>query len=623
MKNIYLLSFSGEDNFIPVLWPSAKTYYEKYGSYPEKYNWVIPVVEFYDDLEDIKTVISKKPPSVFGVSLYVWNFEKTLEICQWVKKTFPDCLVITGGPHQYFKHSNSWFSKHDFIDASLPSEVYGEIAVADILNNLDENNNIDWNKVEKIVYPSKNKNIQLQSPKSTYQLEFKWDFSAFEKQKDSIKIYVDEFNRKKKTALHAKLETTRGCPYQCTFCDWGGGVGTKVVKKNLKDVKQDIDILVSQEISSLYICDANFGINGDRDVEIIEYIAEKKKSAALDYFPNVQYGGFAKTNKHFDFLKRIFKIEAENQLSYIYKISLQSFDTKILENVKRTDLRSHEHWELANWLRETYKYDAFVELIIGLPGSTKDSWFREFDVPYEEKVLVRAYEWHLLPEAESYSDEYRKQFGLGTAKKLMNERPWSIPSEIVVESKSYSRQDYKEMMIAYTAYNLFIQGGIFKNTLDQILKERNVTFGQFLKSFTELCYPKMRESITSVSYYDSHLDRFIFDGVNDTQLIISWNQDSNKKIILWAYFILEYFYNFKKFNSFLCEWLLDLGAKEKILKKDIEQIHSLERMNTSRRIFFKKIRYNNFKDETDLLKDANGIYQYFYGNILIGKQSFF
>jgi hypothetical protein len=41
-------------------------------------------------------------------------------------------------------------------------------------------------------------------------------------------------------------------------------------------------------------------------------------------------------------------------LSYVYKISQQSFQDSILENVKRTDLRSNEHFELADYLRKTY-----------------------------------------------------------------------------------------------------------------------------------------------------------------------------------------------------------------------------------------------------------------------------
>jgi hypothetical protein len=78
MKNIYFLSFSGSDVFVPVLWPSVKTFYEKYGKNPSEYNWISPSIEFYEDIDFIKAAISKNPPSIFGVSLYVWNFEKSL-----------------------------------------------------------------------------------------------------------------------------------------------------------------------------------------------------------------------------------------------------------------------------------------------------------------------------------------------------------------------------------------------------------------------------------------------------------------------------------------------------------------------------------------------------------------
>jgi putative methyltransferase len=289
-KNIYILSFNGNwvntNNFIPVLWPSAKTYYEKFGMYPEKFNWVLPSIEYYEDIDKIKEKIKLNPPDLFGVSLYVWNFELSLELCQWVKKEFPNCLVITGGPHQYFKHHKDWFSKHYFIDASLPSEVYGEIAIADILNNLKDDNIINWNKVERIAYPSKNRSMTLYSPKATYKLDFNWNYSSFEEQKEFIDQYIKEFRAISPTGyFHCKIETTRGCPYECTFCDWGGGVGTKVIVKNLDYVKKDLDVLTSYDLASIYICDANFGINGDRDVEIVEYIADKKKKSK-NFFAN-------------------------------------------------------------------------------------------------------------------------------------------------------------------------------------------------------------------------------------------------------------------------------------------------------------------------------------------------
>ena len=614
MKNIYLLSFSDADTFIPVLWPSAKTYYEKYGQHPENYNWVLPIAEFLD--EDIaKQEITKNPPDVFGVSLYVWNFEKSLRICQWVKEQWPHCVIITGGPHQYFKHNADWFQKHTFIDASVPSEVYGEVVVCDILNNLTDSG-INWNTVEKIVYPNKTRSLHFQSPKATYQLDFKWDFSAFKEQEQFINQYVQVFKASSTATLHCKLETTRGCPYQCTFCDWGGGVGTKVIKKDIDCVRTDLDVLMSQPVSSIYICDANFGINGERDVGIIQYIADKKKTYAKE-FPNIQYGGFAKTNKHFDHLRNIFTIEAENNLSYVYKISQQSFNNKILENIKRTDLRDNEHWELANHLRKNYQYEAVVELILGLPGITTDIWYTEFNKPYLEGVLVRAYEWHLLPEAESYDKEYRDAFGLQTAKKSYSNDAWSIPSEIVVAGNSYTRNDYKDMMAIYTIYFFFEQSGVYRKTIKQL----GIPFSEFLKQFYNNCYPLLITS--SLKHLDEHLSMFVKDETNTIQLSIAWNNDPNYTILVWAYLILEYFKNFEILNPIVKNWLLSIGADPKLCNSDSNLIHSELRMNTVRRNLFSKISYSNFKNIDDLLYDLNGTYQYYYGNILIAPKTLF
>ena len=36
------------------------------------------------------------------------------------------------------------------------------------------------------------------------------------------------------------IETTRGCPYKCVYCEWGGGTGTKIIKKDMELVKRDI-----------------------------------------------------------------------------------------------------------------------------------------------------------------------------------------------------------------------------------------------------------------------------------------------------------------------------------------------------------------------------------------------
>ncbi len=622
-KNVYILSLAGPTCFIPILWPSAKTYYEQNGKFPERYHWVLPTCEFLTDLEDIKNEIVQNPPDIFGVSLYVWNYEKSLILCRWVKENWPRCIVIAGGPHQYFKHHNDWFEKHWFIDASLPSDVYGEIAITDLLDNLKQDNSINWNTVEQIVYPSKNKKLILKSSKASYKRDFKWGFSAFKEQRLHIKQYVDEYYLKIKfPAIHSKLETTRGCPYECTFCDWGGGVGSKVVLKNLQNVKDDIDELLDLNISSIYMCDANFGINGDRDVSIIQYIADKKKELKKDSFPNIQYAGFAKTNRHFEYLKKILSIEAENGLSYVYKISQQSFSEEILKNVKRTDLRANEHFELSEYLRKKYYYESTVELILGLPGMTLDIWYTEFDKPYEWNILIRAYEWYLLPEAESFEKEYREKFGIQTAKKWFNKEVFTIPGEVVVGGSTFTRDDYKEMLKSYAWYLCFVQTGIYKKSIDQILKKKKIKFGEFLKNFCTICYPRLKQaSKESFDYYEKHLSGFVADEVNEISHIINWKNDKGISIAShFLYFQYEFFKNYEILGPIIENWLIGFGAKEKQVEKDSKLIYSEKRLNKIISCGITEINFDRYQNEEELLHDLLKSIWFRYTDLLTAEK---
>jgi len=643
-KNIYIMHFHGDTTpFAPLLWPSAKTYFERQGKHLDKFNWVLPLAEIYSDIEIIKQEIRKAPPSLFGVGLYVWNFELSLEICKWVKEEFPDCYIVTGGPHQYWKHNKDWFVKHNFIDASLASEVYGEIAIYDMLCELAENEKIDWNKVERAAFPlSFDRSCYLESPKSTYKKEFNWDFSAYAEQKEHIKTYVNYWNnyweeQKKKLAfgprkggpsmfshgIHWKLETTRGCPYSCTFCDWGGGVSSKVVLKSMDSVQKDIDTMLSlQKELLIYVCDANFGINRERDVAVIKYMAKSKKqhNATID----LHYGGYAKTNSHFDTLLEIFNVEAENLMSNHYKISIQSFHEDVLKNIKRTDLRKEEHWRLSDYLKKKYKYDSFVELIIGLPGHTVEKWCEEFSVCYEKNTVARAYEWHLLPESEGYDPKYREKFKIGTSKKLMNDSQYHIPAEYVVESFSYTRQDYKIMWIIFTAYELFFRGGIYKKTIKNLLKTRNMTFGQLLKSFYYNCYlpmanePKYSETDTSkqikssFDYFEEHLNYLVDDGVNNKY---KYAMDINFKgedyqIFFTVFLLLEYFFNYDYMDKKIQDWLLSLGADKKLIDEDNLLILNEERVNTRTYKINKIVSYKKYKTYQEYLNELNILWLY-------------
>ena len=114
--------------------------YEKYGARVNEWQWVPCYADVYsaEYEEKIYEILEKNPPDVFAISLYVWNYSLAHKIAAWVRNTFPQCIIISGGPHQYFKHDLNWFKEHWYLDASSPGDCYGELCFKEILDNYDD-----------------------------------------------------------------------------------------------------------------------------------------------------------------------------------------------------------------------------------------------------------------------------------------------------------------------------------------------------------------------------------------------------------------------------------------------------------------------------------------------------
>jgi len=164
------------------------------------------------------------------------------------------------------------------------------------------------------------------------------------------------------------FETNRGCPYQCTFCDWGGLTYSKVKKFNLEYVKQSIDWIVSHKVYYLVFADANFGIFKDRDLEIARLLA-KTASETPGCVLEVLNISFAKNSTNVVF--EIAKILEDYMKGLTF--SMQSVNNETLQLIKRDNMEVNK---LSNMLKlsEETNINSYSELILGLPGETLESW---------------------------------------------------------------------------------------------------------------------------------------------------------------------------------------------------------------------------------------------------------
>src|SRR5205807_10087029 len=69
----------------------------------------------------------------------------------------------------------------------------------------------------------------------------------------------DRFLSESKTPITGALwETNRGCPFSCTFCDWGQAINSKINEIPFERLVSELQWIARQELLFLCATDANF-----------------------------------------------------------------------------------------------------------------------------------------------------------------------------------------------------------------------------------------------------------------------------------------------------------------------------------------------------------------------------
>lgn len=355
MKNVYLANFSvvinpGETQFLPyscgTLWSYVQTcediinQYQLGGLLFEKK----PIESVVDSIVD---------PSIFGLSCYVWNANYNDKVAKAVKEKYPNCLIIYGGPHLPQTKDDPWWSEHPFVDVVVYYE--GEVKFAEILrrktlNSISELTNVcvnfkthwTWSRIEGAdrikdlsVLPSPYNDNLFETPLPNHNMLF---------------------------------ETHRGCPYACTFCDWGSLTYTKLTKFDIERIKTEIEWAGKNRVGFIYNVDANFGIFKERDHAIVDFLIETKKKYG---YPKTIFLNFAKnlTEDMMIMTKKLYDAKLIKSLI----MSLQTLTEDALVLTKRSNMAINRYMYFAEQCKE-HGIPIACELILGNPGETVDSW---------------------------------------------------------------------------------------------------------------------------------------------------------------------------------------------------------------------------------------------------------
>ena len=320
------------------------------------------------DVEGFVTEVTDFQPDVIGVSIYIWSMKTMAEVIRRIRRSLPLCTIVVGGPSarpEVFDLA-PYRDVRPMIDAVIPAD--GEETFRELVALRDRSPQsltaipglALWNQLGWFRTAARTPNPNLDTVSSPFQLGLM--------PRDQV----------------AYMETFRGCPLSCKFCQWG------VMDSKRRFSKEYLvrELRAFQEVDPrfVYLVDAALNLNpaafrnliaAEREVRFFENVP-----LICEVYPNML------NRDHIEFLERTKHVHVG--------LGVQSLDEQALDAVDRPFKKEH----LRPVIEQLSKYGLVdVELILGLPGDTPASFRQTVEEALELPCSVRIFRCLILPDA--------------------------------------------------------------------------------------------------------------------------------------------------------------------------------------------------------------------------------
>lgn len=422
-------SFSGQ-SYLPYSVGLMEAYARRHAARPDQFEFLLPI---FSRVKAAAAVEQLARADVVGFSLYVWNVRLSLEIARRLKQRNPDVVIVVGGP-QTPDRAGDFLRTNAFIDIACHGE--GERTFLEILDRVRRR---DWSDIEGTSYLDAG-GVLITRPRLKRMRELDVIPSPFLEG-----IFAPLIAANPQQTWIGLWETNRGCPFGCTFCDWGSATQAKVYQFGMERLAAEIDWFSRHKIEFVFCCDANFGIL-PRDVDIARAVADKKARYGYPKAFSVQN---TKNATERAYLTQ--KILSDAGLNKGVAVSLQSVDATTLKNIKRQNISLQSYEELqARFTRD--RVETYSDLILALPGETYESFVEGVCrvIANGQHNRIQFNNLSILPNAEMGDPDYLRKYGMETVETqiinihgALDEDEIPEMQQLVIATNSMSRQDWR------------------------------------------------------------------------------------------------------------------------------------------------------------------------------------
>lgn len=379
-----------------------------------------------------EVVESMDEPFLVAFSCYVWNFEYNKSLARAVKARFPQCHILFGGHHVHFGNTKL-LEECPYVDFLIHEE--GEEAFAGLLLALAQDG--DLRDVPNLSYRGADGKILQTAVLAAKGADYPSPYlnGLFD---DLLRNYSYEFS--------ATMETNRGCPFSCAFCDWGTLRGS-LRRFPMERIEAEIEWFAAHKIDHVYCADANFGIF-PRDSEIADLLVEQNRRTG---YPQKFRACYTKNSDEAVFALN--KKLNEAGMSKGATLSFQSVSPEVLSIIGRKNL-SQERFRALMKLYHSEGIPTQSELILGLPGETLESFVQGVGTLFEagQHSSLNIYSCELLPNARLAQPAVLEKYGIQAVSARAGRshcRAGDVDeaeeeTRIICQTSTLSREDWKK-----------------------------------------------------------------------------------------------------------------------------------------------------------------------------------
>ena len=431
-------------------------------------------------VEDLEDAINDSPPEILGMSNYPWNFNLGLEFFRMARAVSPGTVCVMGGPNIPLDDEarSEFIKRNPLID--FHAYLEGEGAFVELVRRaLDAGADPERMKstpVDGFVHRISDTEV-MKGTMLTRRRDLDEIPSPY------LTGYMDRFFDGK---LSPMMETSRGCPFSCTFCHEGSTHVSKVNHFSLERVKAELDYIAEAVrrapslISNLMFADPNFAMF-ERDFEVVEHIERIQRKQG---WPRSIFASTGKNRK-----ERIAKALRKLDGSMSMWMSVQSMDPTVLKEIRRENVDTTEMLSLAAVYQEL-GLPTLSELILGLPGDSYERHVDSLSQVVEAGIdVIDTYTCMLLNGTELSSRKSREKHGIRSQfrilprdfARLKNGRIAIEIEEVISATNTLSFEDYLEVRKLHLMVAVVYNGGGFAPLL-KLLRQRKISIIALLRN---------------------------------------------------------------------------------------------------------------------------------------------